>query len=603
MSNPVLRQPPDTSGRSANPRSSSSLAQLTLAEVTKGLESNGSSLQGEGREAIQTLLQALEDGLSGSLPKAYHLSAIDPGVGKTLSVATFLRLWKAAAFQPASSVLIGVSRLEEVKAYIEAADLGSDDVAVLTSNEELNTLGVRHEEHHSAPVMFTTQQMIERRTRGRAFAEASEFHFKGSPRLLRIWDESLVPAQGIVVGVDEIAQLPGLLNAKAPALSQVARKLVMKLWDAVDGALIDIPEELADLPHLPSRADGVPETLRALSGLAGRTAIVIHHINGSVQLVGSSPPLPADFAPVVVLDASGRVRATYDVWEREVGTLMRLPNATNSYDRLRLHLWERPVGQSSFQLPGTLIEVVDAIAEAINNDPTDDWLIVSYKRHPVEEALRSAVVEQAHDRLHFLTWGMHHGTNEFRHCKKIVLIGHLNYGAAGYAALASAAGLPASEGLRAVEKELKEGEYRHGYLQALTRASVRQSRNGKAATCTAYVIASPAVGAKELLAETFPGCTIETWQPSLMATMDQAGKLIALLEQAAAERRVSLTKRELANALEVKGPNLSRLLQHPRVASYIERKHLDVSRSNISGWPRFEPWDGGGFKVEDLEDG
>lgn len=602
MPSSLLQQPQATSSPSAISGSSSSLAELTLSAVTQRLEDIGSSLQGQGLEAIQALLEALEDGLTGSLPKAYHLSAIDPGVGKTLSVAAFLRTWKAHGFNPASSVLIGVSRLEEVRAYLRESELEHDDVAVLTSVEDLNVLGVPQEDYGTARVMFTTQQMIERRTRGRTFAEVTEFHFDGRPRALRIWDESLVPAQSLVVGVDELARLPGVLNRKAPELAKVARSLLNSVLTAEDGARIVIPRELGHLPRPPATGSTVSDTWGNVGRLAGQEVVAIHHNTGNTQLAGSSPPLPEDFAPVVILDASGRVRSTYEVWERELGTLKRLPAAANDYDRLRVHLWERPVGQSSFQLPGTLIEVVDAVAEAINDDPTTDhWLVVSYKRHPIEEALCAAVNEDARLRLHFLTWGMHHGTNDFRHCRKIVLIGHLNYGPAGYTALASAAGHLAPQDPQAAERDLKDGEYRHGYLQALARASVRLSRNGEAGVCTAYVIASPAVGAEELLSETFPGCTVEPWQPSLEKTQGLAAGLIALLEKAAYDRLPSVTKRELAAALGVTGPNLSRLLKHRRVTSYIERKHLKVSRYEISGWTRFEPWEGEGFTIGDLD--
>lgn len=581
---------------------SGSLADQTLAEVSERLQAHGSSLEGDGREAIKALLVALEDGLTGSLPKAYYLSAIDPGVGKTLSVATFLRTWKAQGFKPSSSVLIGVSRLEEIGAYLKAAELDQDDVAILTSDQELNGRGVPVADHRNAPVMFTTQQMIERRTRGQSFADTAEFHFKGVPRRLRVWDETLMLSQNLVIKSDAIGSLPGVLNDKWRTLSMVVRSFLTTVWDAAHGDQITVPAELVELPTLPGRRDAVATTLSDLSRLAGRQATAILSSAGDIHLAGSSPPLPDDFAPVVILDASGRVRSTYEVWEREVGTLRRLPAAANDYDRLRVNLWERPVGQSSFRLPGTMSEVVDAVAEAINDDDRqEDWLIVSYKAHPVKDALCDAVSEEARPRLHFLTWGNHHGTNAFKHCRKVVLVGHLNYGPAGYVALASAAGLPPAVGAQGAERELKGGEYRHGYLQALTRASVRHSRNGEAAVCTAYVIASPNIGAKELLSQTFPGCTIEPWDPSLADTKTQAGRLIELLQQAARDRLVSIRKRELAAALGVKSPNLSALLQHPKVASYVERKGLKIAHYEISGWTRFKPLEGDGFKIEDLD--
>lgn len=342
--------------------------------------------------------------------------------------------------------------------------------------------------------MFTTQQMIERRTRDRSFAQATEFHFKGRPRLLRIWDESLVPAEGLVLGADQVAHLPAFLQSKLPAQAALVRSFVLNLWGPEPKTQVVVPEEFGDLPTTVAKADSpLKSTIDTLRRLAGRPVSLVEGWPGGIQLAGSSLPLPADFAPVIILDASGRVRATYDVWERELRTLRRLPSAANDYSRLKVHLWERPVGQTSFLKPSTMDEIVDAVAEAIKGDPASDWLIVSYKNHPVDEALRAAVPEDARLRLNFLTWGMHHGTNAFAHCTNIVLVGHLTYGSAAYTALASAVGLSSPHEAEGIEEELKAGEYRHGYLQALTRASVRRSVNGVAGKCTAYVIASPGI--------------------------------------------------------------------------------------------------------------
>ena len=149
---------------------------------------------------------------------------------------------------------------------------------------------------------------------------------------------------------------------------------------------------------------------------------------------------------------------------------------------------------------------------------------------------------------------------------------------------------------------LKEGEYRHHLLQALTRASVRRSANGVGGACNAYIVTSPGNRAREAISEAFPGCAIEDWSPPQEQVAGQAGMLIDLLEAHRLARADTVTKKELRDALGVNGPNFSRLLQHPRVEAYMDRKHLDTDRTTVFSLARFEPFPGGGWTIDQIDD-
>ncbi|QDM40613.1 hypothetical protein [Altererythrobacter sp. TH136] len=580
--------------------SSSSLAAISLSQVTDQLHQYGSSLQGEHRLAVHALLEALEDGLRGTLSPHYHLSAIDPGVGKSLTVATFLKVWKELGFNPSSSILIGLSRLEEIRTYLQAAGLDRQDVAVLTSKPEFNELGAPEDQYGSAPIMFTTQQMIERRTRDRLFAEADEFHYKGRPRALRVWDESLVPAEQLTVSVDELGTLPIATRRQSPAYAAAVQSMLPGLWELKDGEKFTIPANLADAPARSRSSIGSAALIEDLTRMAGQEVTAVHIALGDVHLLGVGQPLPNDFTPVVILDASGRVRSTYDVWEAAGGPLRRLPSATKDYSNLRVHLWERAVGRVAMRTPGAVEDVVDALAEIIAEDGKSEWLVVHYNDQPFQPLLRDSVRPEQRDRLHFLTWGMHHGTNAFADCKKVVLIGQLTYGALGYRALAAACGASVDD--EDVQDELRVGEYRHHLLQALTRASARHSRNGLAGTCTAYVVASPNIGARGLLREVFPGCMVERWSPDVPEVGGRAGQLLELLEQARAQRVPEVAKSELRTALGLTTSNFSRLLKQRDVLRYLNSRGLRVDRYAIAVPPGFETYLGGGFTVNELDD-
>jgi hypothetical protein len=275
-----------------------------------------------------------------------------------------------------------------------------------------------------------------------------------------------------------------------------------------------------------------------------------------------------------------------------------LPAATNDYSRLRVHLWEQRVGKTATDTFG---DVAEALGELIEDDDTDNhWLIVSYKDQPIEPLLPKGLKAAMGDRLHFLTWGMHHGTNAFSHCRKVVLVGQLSYAPSDYRALAIACG--GSDPDQAIEEDLKRGEYRHNLLQALTRASVRRSQRGLAGICSAYVVASPNLGMADLIPDTFPGCLMDHWSPDQSGFEGQVGKLIALLADARNRRVPFVSKKELRETLGIKGPNLSRLLQHHDVRLWLERHHIRVEHYGLMLPRDFDPYPGKGFTIERLDD-
>lgn len=581
------------------------IADQALEQLTTTLEGFGSGLEGDSRLAIKALLRALEGGLRGELEPAYHLSAIDPGIGKTLAVATFLKVWKKRGFTPSSSVLIGVSRLDEIQTYLSHAGLIHEDIAVLTSDSAVNAIGVTEAYHHQARVMFTTQQMIVSRTKGKTFEEAIEFNYQDSPRVLRIWDESLTLAVPLTLRLDDLGLIPPLLRRSYPDLVNEVRHCQQDFWDVQDGDRVTVSPKLA--ARIPSKGLGkgqVDKVLTTLKQLGGREAAVVDVGEGDMILAGSAEPFPSDFGPVIILDASGRVRSTYRFWEEALGTLRRLPAAANDYRRLRVHLWERKVGKVAFEESATREDVVAAVAGLINDaGSAGDWLIITYKDDlkAAETALRQAVAPGSDKRLHFLTWGRHHGTNAFAHCANVVIIGQVTYGKADYHALTSAAcgGQTVPEG--AVSK-LKAGEYRHHLLQALTRASVRRSVNGVAGVCTAYIVTSPGNGASEAIHETFPGCTVEPWCPPQAQATGHAGRLIDLLTAKGLAGADTVTKAALRETLGLSAPNFAKLLNHPTVKAHMDRTHLRTGRTTIFGWVRFDPLPGGGWTIDELDE-
>src|SRR5690606_16657226 len=105
-------------------------------------------------------------------------------------------------------IIILLSRLEEIRRYVENCGFRTEDFAVIVSEgKPENDLG-RQDDKTKARVLFTTQEGL--RTRGKdgtRFGDMDRLFFNGKPRQVRIWDEAIVPSRTLTVSRDDIADM------------------------------------------------------------------------------------------------------------------------------------------------------------------------------------------------------------------------------------------------------------------------------------------------------------------------------------------------------------------------------------------------------------
>lgn len=553
-------------------QSSTSISAVAAERVLGRFQQWNMDVGRTAKDAIVSLLEALEDGLHGRAQAGYSLASLDPGMGKTESVLTFLDVWKEQGFQPDASILIGLSRKEEIETYIDRSGLSDADYAVLTTDDTLNAKG--NQNHGQARVLFTTQQMIASRTQRSTFAEASEFHYRGRPRTLRIWDEAFVPALHVTISPDAMRELFGRLRQTAPAFVEALAAFVSQVDGMNEGEVVSVPGEFQRLLDESAAyraygwkalSDRQRRTLNDLLIMSEREMIAVPGSWGGRELVGSSRGFPDDFAPAVILDASGRVRGTYSLWETHRGGLHRVASASNHYGPLNVHLWKQGASKSTLRDEARRKETLRAIADLIQGKPDEAWLIIHPQDYSFEipDELRSMLgIDETNERVRFVHYGNHHGTNGHRNVQNVVVIGLWSYPDPAYLALGMAAsGLPASSIDDTQREALKAAEWQHHLLQALCRASVRKATGGSCGPCTAYVISSAKTQPEQLLADTFPGCAIHPWQPVKPKLTGHAANLAAYLLERFAEPQVDwVSKAEAARAVGIKN-NLAKVLK------------------------------------------
>jgi hypothetical protein len=485
-----------------------------------------------------SVLEAMADG--ECTPKVY-LSSLDPGVGKTQTIIHFIRALLASQNSDHADVgvILCVSRLQEITGLVAALGLQKEGLSVLTSDETLNALGVSPGEGR---ILITTHKMVESRVARRAFSEVSEFHWRGHPRLVRIWDEAILPGRPITVSRDDIASLFKPIRSRYPKLAEDLEGLFMHLKEAKDQSILNLPDFAEvnglDLNEVLEAVQGYPQQhLQALENLwflSGRTVTVRKDGPRVQTLLDYRNTLPDDIGPLLVMDASGRVRTVYKLWETHRGGLVWLASATKRYDNLKVHLWQTGGGKRTFRQKGQ--ELIEGVATTINSKPGQDWLVIHHQKGinmDFEVEVRGLMSSRMGE-VHFLGWGSHDATNQFAQVPNVILAGTLFYPVSFYESLGRLAADYRSEQGVFPDDELDQvqlGEHCHLILQALCRGSVRRCQGDVCAPCNAYIIASARSGIPRVLPEMFPGAKLYRWHPVKRSLKGKVAEAIEYIEQ------------------------------------------------------------------------
>lgn len=496
--------------------SSGNLADRTIASLQRTFRVFGHEPSVAMWDGLKAVAETLDGMASGACDPAVYVSSLDPGVGKTQLVVHFLRELLQSEEHRDVGAIICLSRKDQIRSIVDDASL--DKFAVLTADQGVNAIATA--EVNDARVLFTTQQMVEARCQhAGSFASALAFHFNGRVRAVRIWDEAMLPGQPLTVSLDELRALPLDFRAPHRGFTNALDDLIKQIELSADGAQLataDLPSQF-DVPiRVALKAIGNnsanAKTVQKLWHLFGRTVTV--RKGWGVVILDYRDTLPQDLKPVLVLDASARVRATYQLWSRHRGDLIRLSSAQKDYSGLTINVWSRSGGKDAFANDGGVI--ADGVASTIRTKPREEWLIIHHKPtvdFDFEKMVRARLSSDPIP-VHFLTWGQHDATNKFASVSNVILAGTLFKPKPVYEALGRlAAALPSSSGLFEQTASVALGEHCHGVLQALCRGAVRGYRDGACPNTDAFIIASQGSGIPRSLSEMFPGAVVADWQP------------------------------------------------------------------------------------------
>ncbi|RXH35557.1 hypothetical protein [Bradyrhizobium zhanjiangense] len=580
-------------------RSSDRLADLTLVSLQATFQRFGHQPSEAMWVGLRAAAETLEDMANGTCLPAVYVSSLDPGVGKTQLLIHFLRELLRSEDHQNVAAMVCVNRKDQIKLIAEEAAL--DQFAVLTADDEMN--GIATAPVDDARVLFTTQQMVEARCEQTgSFAAVTAFHYRGRPRAVRIWDESMLPGKPVTVSLDELRSLPLRIRKAQPEFTDALDDLIKQVELASDGTRVttsDLQSRFEFPLHIAVRA--VSEN-SSTTGLTGRPSVNVEIVRKLWYLLGRTvtvrkgwgtaildyrETLPDDLKPVLVLDASARVRTTYALWDKHRGHLVRLPSAQKSYSGLTINVWNRSGGKHAFATDG--LTIAEGVARTIQTRPTEEWLVVHHKATDEMdfEKLVRAKLSLHTGEVHFLTWGRHDATNKFAHVSNVILAGTLFLPEFAYEALGRlAAARPSSSGPFEESSSVRLGELHHGVIQALCRAAVRGFTYGNCPRTQAYIIANRWTGLPQSLLNVFPGAHVADWQPVPKALKGQPEQAFDFITARVDEDPAGLVKfREVSDHLGIDPKNFKKIRRRADFVEALRRLTIEELEDEY-GTPR-----------------
>ena len=314
-------------------------------------------------EAMALLLHTVPEitSVDSNVDDSLYVSFLPTGMGKTSTLVEAVRILTQTKPLNHVGVIIFLSRCEEIERLANEMALDTGEYAVLVGKgrDEYNALG-RQSDKTNARVLFTTQQMLEARSAGgKRFADIEAFHFQGKRRQVRIWDEAILPSRALVVGQYDISNLLKRFNRENLALTSELKTLFSALESARSSAFVAMPDlqkyDVALENALSWVSDDDDKTaVEALWALSGRTVRVRRdkYVNAVLDY---KDVLPLDLGPMLILDASGRHRQTYELWFKNRGKLRFLDSPEKSYNGLTIHHWNRGAGKDAQKKDGQKI--------------------------------------------------------------------------------------------------------------------------------------------------------------------------------------------------------------------------------------------------------
>ncbi len=476
--------------------------------------------------ALSILKGKIGEAFEGRVKPGLYVQSADCGTGKSKAAQDSIAAWKDRGFPGDGGIIVAVSTLAEIDAYVAGCKLDTTDYAAITADPAYNAYGLGRNRTTEARVLFTTHEQLRRRLLEKgSFATAEPFFFMYGPRGAIIWDEGMAAALPASFDLPALAALPDALPGRNNKDGRAFEALVPDRPKRVPGHVIFVPPATAklaqDLAMGKNKIGERPrQTLDALSKLGNSCAYLIGDADKGWSFIGRGKPLPTDLPATIVLDASARLTHSYDHLHRYGFNVVLMEPVVVSYASLNIRWWSRGCGKTTLAKPEDRRRIIGVITDLVNDRPHEQWLVVHSKAFGREVGGITGLPADLTDKfanpenVHSVTWGRHLGSNAFRDIGNVIMLGSYNYSDAAYEALHLAvSGQPGGVVTKEQRRGREDAEFMHNVYQAVCRSRIRQHVDGVCQPATAYLIMAHTEERQRLVERAFTGCSISAWQP------------------------------------------------------------------------------------------
>jgi len=199
---------------------------------------------------------------------------------------------------------------------------------------------------------------------------------------------------------------------------------------------------------------------------------------------------------------------------------------------LTIRIWKTACGTAVLEDEHKRRCILSAIGREINGN-LEPTLLIGKKPKEKLFDLHAELNEYmgSENQLSFRHWGIHYGTNDFQHVKRLFVIGeYRSRETMSMATYMAASGALPKDIIGNEWIAISRAEIQRNLLQAFSRGNLRNGTNGECGECVVYWIVPHSNDPVKLAYETFPGCKVEMWEPYGVVLKGQAKAVFDLLK-------------------------------------------------------------------------
>ncbi|OQW34803.1 MAG: hypothetical protein A4E19_17975 [Nitrospira sp. SG-bin1] len=505
------------------------------------LKDTGNQPHENQRKALHAILDAMTCMAQGSL-KGRWAFGLQTGLGKTTCAMSWATALSRLGLAGDVSAVIAAQDVESLCETFDALrDLGVD-------KDQVGLLHRKSSARYPATLNATDKPILllcHARVKDRFL---DQFKYRGEMRDLLIYDESLVTTASCTCGAQTLYEIAGAVESRCQRNADDREELgELSTWlaevsDAIASELnrlkdLGVTQSVMRLPHrsqetldtfteLTSQALKKNETILNLIQLCPSPVKVANFNNKGV--VSYQVTVPSELKNIIILDASHPIR---DLVRDDTSVLdaeehlpkvkaVGVPLASlKRYDGTTVYQMKAGGGKSSVlksfkQIHSHQRRICKEVIEVLTRIPKDEsTLIIAFK--PVYEQtgpvsfvniLEADInaskvvtmknqdsVEMAGDkpRVSITTWGLHKGTNKYKHCKSLIMVGIIHRDP--FDLLGVVVGHKGDLSRECTWQRLKDlqlSEVAHDAFQAIGRIQCRTVVNGVALPVNVWLIHS-----------------------------------------------------------------------------------------------------------------